>query len=281
MLMRMHQWVKNVFVLAPLFFTPDAGAFSSVATVFAGFLCFCALSSAVYICNDYADREADRLHPEKRHRPLAAGSLSTAEAFSLASLLGALGLAGAYALSLPFFVIAVGYCALNLAYSFVLKHVSILDIIVITVGYILRIEAGSALIDVRPSVWMVICTGFLALFLALAKRRDDLVKTVETDHRRSLDGYNRQFVDSSLMVIVGALIVSYAIWTTDALAMERLGSESLYLTIPFVLAGVLRYLQIVMVEERSGSPTRIVLGDRFIILAVLGWLLTFGLLIYW
>lgn len=280
-LMRPRQWVKNAFVAAPLFFTPPAWTPASVVTVAAALLLFCLLSSAVYVVNDYADRDADRLHPTKRKRPIASGEVTPGAALTLAGAL----LAGAVALGLaavPPAVakVAAAYFALNLGYSFGIKHVSILDVLVVATGFVLRVEAGAAAIAVHPTVWIVICTGLLALFLAVAKRRDDVAKLLSADHRPSLAGYNIRFIDTALAMILGALVVSYLIYTTDESVLRRYGTDRLYLTAPFVIAGVLRYLQITLVEERSGSPTDIVVTDRFLIVAVLGWIATFGLLIY-
>lgn len=279
-LLRPHQWVKNGFVLAPLFFTPQALSPQTAILVLLGVLCFCAISSAVYIINDLADRESDRSHPSKRHRPLAAGTVSVAEAAAMLGTLAAAGFAGAYAISGPFALVLASYFAINLAYSFGLKHRPIIDLLAIAAGFVLRVDAGARLIHVRPSEWILICTGFLALFLAIGKRRDDLVKDVGTRHRPSLKGYTVQFLDIAATMVLGALVVSYAIYTTDTDVMARLGSDRLYLTVPFVLAGVLRYLQITVVEERSGSPTIVVLTDRFMIVTILGWIATFALLIH-
>lgn len=271
-LLRIRQWIKNGFVLMPLLLTPGSLEAGSIARVLLALLCFCAVSSASYIVNDYADREADRAHPRKRFRPLAAGSLTVTEAALLMALLLVLGFAGASLLSSTLLLILGAYFLLNLSYSFALKHLAIVDIVIIAAGFVLRVGAGAVTINVRTSVWIIVCTGLLALFLALAKRRDDLVNALDAAHRPSLVGYNKAFIDASLIVVISATFVSYVIYTTDAQVMARLGSEQLYLTIPFVLAGILRYLQIVLVEERSGSPTTIVLRDRFTIVCVLGWL---------
>ncbi len=279
-LLRARQWVKNGFVVMPLLLTPDMLSVAGLASVAAAFLCFSAAASAGYIVNDWADREADRQHPEKRHRPLASGEVGVAEAVVLMVLLLVAALVGAVLLSPTIFVIIAGYIVLNLAYSFALKHVSIIDIITIAVGFVLRIEVGAAAIEVRPSVWIIVCTGLLALFLALAKRRDDLVRALDGEHRPSLEGYNKAFIDVAIAILLAATFVSYVIYTTDAQVMARLGSERLYLTIPFVLAGILRYLQITLVEERSGSPTAIVLADRFTVLVVLGWLASLAVLVH-
>ena len=279
-LLRPHQWVKNAFVASPLFFTPALVSVQLVMVIVAGMACFCALSSAVYVINDYADREADRNHAKKRHRPLAAGTVSPALALVVAGLLGLGGLAGAYALAPLFCAVAAGYLGMNLAYSFGLKNASILDVMIIALGFVLRVEAGAILIGVAPSVWIIVCTGLLALFLAIAKRRDDVIQALGQSHRRSLVGYNKSFLDNCLSISLGALLVSYIIYTTDSAVIERLGTDRLYLTVPFLLAGIMRYLQITLVEERSGSPTRIALTDRFIVLAMVGWTAVFGTLIY-
>lgn len=278
--MRPHQWVKNVFVAAPLFFTPSVLSAGTVVRVMLGFFAFCLVSSAVYILNDYKDREADRQHPSKCNRPLAAGTVAPGLAMGLMAALGVGGLTLAFALSPTVAGIIATYLLLNIAYSMGLKHVAIVDVMVIALGFVFRLEAGSALIDVKNSVWIIMCAGMLALFLAIAKRRDDIVKALDTEHRKSLDGYNRRFLDISLAVVLSAVLLAYMMYTTDDLVMRRLGTDRLYLTVPFVVAGVLRYLQITFVEERSGSPTHLVLTDRFLILTILGWIGVFGVLMY-
>ncbi|MBI3453350.1 MAG: UbiA prenyltransferase family protein [Rhodospirillales bacterium] len=280
-LARPRHWVKNAFVAAPLFFTPEAINRQSVGQVALAIAVFCLLSSAVYAINDWRDCAADRLHPVKRTRPLPAGELSVAAALVFAFVLlvaaGALSLA---ALPPAFIALAFAYAAANILYSLWLKHVAILDVLLIATGFVLRIDAGAAAVGIHPTVWIIVCTGLLALFLGLAKRRDDLVRAMSETHRPSLKGYNQRFIDASLAMVLGALLVSYIIYTTDAALIAKFGTDKLYLTTPFVIAGVLRYLQITLVEERSGSPTDIALGDRFMIVAVLGWIATFAILIY-
>lgn len=279
-LMRPHQWVKNAFVAAPLFFTPEAVSLESVLTVLAGFACFCALSSGVYVLNDLLDREADRQHPVKRKRPLAAGTVDVpAAAIMIVALIG-VGLGGAMVLSVAFAKIALAYFLLNVGYSTVLKHVSIIDVMLIALGFVLRVYAGSALVGLEPSVWIISCTMLLALFIALAKRRDDLVKGLGNEHRVSLAGYSKQFLDTTLAVVLAALLVSYLLYTTDPENRARFGTDHLYVTTPFVIAGVLRFLQITLVEERSGAPTKVVLSDGFLRYAALGWIAVFAVLIY-
>lgn len=280
-LARPRQWVKNAFVAAPLFFSPWAVNGATVRAVAIAVIVFCLLSSAVYVVNDYFDRDADRLHPEKRLRPLASGEVTPAQGLAMAALL----LVSAFAMALlllprGFAVFAAAYLALNLLYSSWLKNVSILDVLIVAAGFVLRIDAGATVIGVEPSVWISLATGLLALFIALAKRRDDLVKTLSSTHRASLAGYNLRFVDASLAVTLGALLVSYLMYTTDPETIRRFRTGQLWLTSAFVIAGVLRYLQITLVEERSGSPTDIVVTDRFLIATVIGWAATFGILIY-
>lgn len=279
-LLRPHQWVKNAFVAAPLFFTPAALSAESALAVLGGVLSFCAVSSAVYILNDYLDREADRQHPSKRKRPLASGRVSVPVAMAVMVLLLLTGLAGAAALSLGFAGIVLLYLGINLAYSLRLKQLAIVDVMLIALGFVLRVYAGGELIGVHPTVWIIACTMLLALFIALAKRRDDLVKGLDDTHRVSLSGYSKRFLDTSLAIVLAALLVSYLLYTTQPENMQRLGTDRLYLTAPFVIAGILRYLQITLVEERSGSPTAVVLTDRFMLVTVAGWVLAFGWLIY-
>ena len=279
-LLRPHHWIKNGFLVAPLFFTPSAVNARSVAVVTLGVISFSALSSAVYILNDYLDRDADRAHPVKRTRPLAAGLVPVPAALTLMAALAAGGLVLAAALSPLFALVAGAYLLNNLLYSLRLKHVAIVDAFLIALGFLLRVQGGAILAGVTLSAWIMIMTGLLALFLAMAKRRDDLVKGLSGDHRRSLEGYNKPFLDAAMVVLLAAVLVAYLIYTTDQEVMARLRTDQLPLTAPFVVAGLLRYLQIVLVEERSGSPTTLLLTDRFLIAAVVGWIATFGVLLY-
>jgi decaprenyl-phosphate phosphoribosyltransferase len=279
-LLRPHQWLKNVFVAAPLFFTPEKLTAAMAGRVGAGLIAFCAVSSAVYIFNDLLDREADRAHPVKRRRPLAAGTVGLPTALAVMAALLAAGLGLAVWLA-PSFAAAVGlYLLINIGYSLGLKRQSIVDVMAIALGFVLRVYAGGMLIEVRPTVWIIACTMLLALFLALAKRRDDLVKGIGDEHRQSLAGYSLRFVDTSIAVVLSALLVSYLLYTAAPENIHRYHTDQLYWTVPFVIAGILRYLQITLVEERSGSPTMVALTDRFLAIAVLGWIGVFAWLIY-
>ncbi len=279
-LLRPHQWVKNGLVAAPLFFTPDILGQESVIAVAITIAAFCAISSSVYILNDYRDREADRAHPEKKHRPFAAGTVSPQLGFGIFGLLVAGAVAALYILQplvLPFVAV---YWLMNVAYSYGLKKISLLDVMIIALGFIIRVEAGAASIQVDPSVWIIIMTGLGALFIALAKRRDDVVHAYASEHRKSLDGYTQQFLDTAIGITIAALLVAYMIYTTDKDVMARMGSTKLYYTAPFVVLGLLRYLQITIVEERSGSPTTVIMRDKVLLGVGALWAATFGVLIY-
>lgn len=279
-LLRPHHWVKSGFVAAPLFFTPAAVSAHNVTLVALGMLAWSLMASLIYVLNDWRDREADRKHPVKCKRPLAAGTVSEKTALLLVAGLVITGgglaiwLGGGFALCLALYLI------INFAYSLRLKHVAIIDVMCIALGFVLRVLAGSQIIDVTPSPWIIILTGLLALFLGFAKRRDDIVKDLGNDHRKALDGYSRNFIDTVLAITLGTSLVSYLIYTTDIEVRQRLNSDHLYYTAPFVIYAMLRYLQITMVKERSGSPTLIVLTDKPIVAAGLAWVLTFAYLIY-
>ena len=279
-LLRPHQWLKNAFVAAPLFFTPEKLSAAAVGRVCLGLIAFCAVSSAVYIFNDALDREADRAHPLKRLRPLAAGTVSLPAALAVMAGLLVAGLGLALWLAPGFAAVVTLYLLVNAAYSLGLKHLSVVDVMAIALGFVLRVYAGGILIEVRPTVWIIACTLLLALFLALAKRRDDLVKGVGDEHRQSLGGYTLGFVDTSIGVVLSALLVSYLLYTAAPENIRRYHTDQLYWTAPFVIAGILRYLQITLVEERSGSPTLVALTDRFLLIAMAGWVVVFAWLIY-
>lgn len=279
-LLRPKQWIKNGFVAAPLFFTPDKVTTASLLDVLVGFAVLCMVASAVYCLNDLRDAEGDRNHPVKKDRPIASGAISPAAAMVLMVLLLTGGVALA-AWRVPVILWVVGaYFAINIAYTVRLKHIAILDVLIVAFGFVLRVDAGALIVDIEPSAWILIVTGLLALFIALAKRRDDIVRDLDADHRKSLGGYTLPFLDGCLMAVLSTLLVSYLIFTTDQAVMARLGSEKLYFTGPFVVAGVLRYLQLTIVYERSGSPTDLVYRDPGLQLSVAGWLATFIWLLY-
>ena len=273
-LLRPRHWLKNSFIFAPLFFVPalwpDYGAWLNVCIAA---LCFCLISSAVYIYNDWSDREADRAHPTKRLRPLAAGYVSekTAIAAVLVLLFSGLGVATAQGMQLLF--VCIAYLLNNLFYNNYFRNKSLLDAASIALGFTLRILAGSVVIDVAPSPFIMICVMLLALFIVFEKRRDDLYKGIDIASRPALRGYNHAFLNVASAVLLASLSAFYMLYVTDQRVIDRLGSPHLYLTVPFVLMGVLRYLQLVHLEKKSGSPVEIMFKDRFLQVSVGGWLL--------
>lgn len=280
LLARPHQWIKNVFLLIPVVLSPELISVSLVLQAVAAASLFCVLSSAVYVINDLSDREADRLHPVKRGRPLAAGIVQPHEALLLAIGLVLIALPAAWQLGWAVASVCAIYLTMNLAYTFHFKHKPIIDVLIVAMCYVLRVYAGSYAIGIEPTIWLVNCTGFLALFIALAKRRDDVVKSLSSSHRTSLAGYNQTFLDGAIAITLGTLVVLYCVYTASPEVTARYQTDQLFMTIPFVVAGVLRYLQATIIEERSGEPTRFVLTDRFLLLSVMGWTATFLAIIY-
>jgi 4-hydroxybenzoate polyprenyltransferase len=244
--LRPLQWVKNLFVLAPAVFAHRALEPEVMARGGLAFAAFCAASSAVYLLNDLQDREADRLHPLKRLRPLAAGTLSVGTAWGAALGLGAGALAAGLWLGPHFTAILGGYLALNLAYSWHLKHVVILDVMSVAAGFVLRVEGGAAAVAVSVSSWILLCTIFLALFLAFSKRRHELLLLAEgaSDQRRVLSHYSPKFLDQMINVVTASAVLSYALYATAEETLAQHG-RGLMVTIPFVLFGVFRYLYLI------------------------------------
>lgn len=280
--MRPHQYVKNMFIFLPLFF---ALKITNLALLFNSLLAFIAFSiaaSAIYIFNDYHDIEEDRQHPKKRLRPLAAEDISKYHAILMLLFLASAGIILMAIISTEAMLILIAYLAINIAYTIYLKHIAILDVTIIAIGFVLRLFVGAAVIQTPLTVWIVVMTFLLALFLALAKRRDDVLIYLETGEkmRKVIDGYNLQFLDGAMMIMGSVVIVAYTIYTTSPAVIEHTQNEYLYLTALFVILGILRYLQIAFVEKNSSSPSRIVLTDRFIQLTLLGWILTFTWIIY-
>lgn len=281
-LARPHQYLKNGFIWLPLFFGNGLGNLDAVIHTLYAFLGFCCAASFVYIINDLKDVESDRLHPTKRFRPLAANDLNRKEAIFISILfLFALSAISFFLLPCRFAWIVGGYIVLNFLYSAFLKHIAVIDVICISMGFVLRIFAGGTAAHIENSPWIIIMTFLIALFLALAKRRDDLLLSDE-DHqmRKSLDGYNREFVSSAMVVMASVIIVSYLLYTVSPEVIQKHGTKNFYLTGFWVIAGLLRYMQITFVEEKSGSPTVVLIQDLFLKIVVLFWLVSVYVLIY-
>ncbi len=281
-LARPYQWVKNGLVLAPLVFSRRLLVPRDCALALAAVLAFSALSSAGYVINDITDREADRLNPEKRHRPLASGELDVGTAVRMAVVLGALAVGMSIALGRAFVGIAVLYAGLQFAYSLWTKRHVVLDVISVSLGFVLRAFAGGAAIGVEVSPWLIFITFVLALFLVLARRRHELVVLGDgaEAHRSALGQYSIRLTDQMISIVAGATLVSYMIYTASSEIQAKLGTRHLYLTVPFAAFGILRYLYLIEERDEGGDPGRLLLTDGPLLLAVLLWMATIVALLY-
>lgn len=281
-LLRVHQYVKNFFILFPLFFAAKFQEVELLQSVGLAFLFFSLGASSIYILNDYLDREADRLHPTKCKRPIASGKISPAMALLIAILCVTSAVSGMYFIDLNAFYALLGYLVLNLFYSVKLKHIPIVDISCIAIGFVIRLLVGANAGQVPLSHWILIMTFLLALFLGLAKRRDDvlLYERSQTKARKAIEGYNLEFLGSTMMVMSSVTIVSYLLYCVSPEIRSKPGHENLYVTTFFVVVGIMRYMQLTFVFEASGSPTRLLLKDRFLQVVIFLWLATFGWIIY-
>jgi 4-hydroxybenzoate polyprenyltransferase len=282
-LVRPTQWSKNLVIFAALIFAKHLFNRLDVLLVSLGFVAFCLTASAAYVMNDLRDCERDRQHPLKSLRPLPAGRVRRGTAVVLAIALLVSGLSLALSLRLDFGLLVVLYFVLQIAYTFWLKETVILDVMAIATGFVIRAGAGGVIIAVPVSPWLIICTFLLALFLGFSKRRHELIllEGRATDHRASLKEYSPYFLDQMIAVVTASTVVAYAIWTVSPEIREKLGTEKLYLTIPFVLFGIFRYLYLVHQREEGGNPTQLLLSDRPLLIGVLLWIVTAAVLLYW
>lgn len=272
--LRPDQWSKNLLVFAALIFAQKLIEPAAVLAALEAFAIFCVLSGVVYLINDVADRETDRQHPLKRHRPIAAGTLSVPVALGAAGLLGVAAVACAFAITTNLGFVATAYLALLAAYSGSLKHIVIVDVLTIAIGFVLRAAAGAAAIGVEISHWLFVCTVLLALFIALAKRRHELVLLADgaTAHRRILGEYSPYLLDQMIAVVTASTLIAYAFYTVSPETIEKFGTEWLGLTIPFPLYGIFRYLYLVHQREDGGSPTDLLIADRPLLACVTLWI---------
>lgn len=284
-LLRPVQWIKNLFVFLPIFFGLQATHWEVVWPTLIAFISFCLAASGVYCLNDVIDVEADRSHPRKCKRPIASGAVPV----PMAWITMAICFIAAVAL-LPLVkgefgseagVIAV-YIVINVLYCLVLKRISVVDMMVVALGFVLRLLAGSFASGVMLSHWIVMMTYLLALFLAVAKRRDDVAiyESTGKSMRRNIARYNLQFMNITAGMLAGMTLVCYIMYTIDPEVVARIGSSYLYLTSLWVLGGIMRYLQITLVDQRSGSPTKVMVTDGFIQACIIGWVATFAALLY-
>ena len=281
-LARPHQYIKNVFIFLPIFFAHKLFDSHALIQTCWAFVVFCLGASSVYIVNDIFDVEVDRIHPIKKHRPLAAGLLERREAVLFATMLLISSiLLTIYELGWILLIVLGAYLILNYLYSCYLKKYAIIDISTIAVGFVIRVFFGGLSSDVAVSHWLIIMTYLLALFLALAKRRDDLLLMSDGQKvRQNIDGYSLEFVSHSMVIMAAVIIVCYILYTVSPAAIMVHKTTNLYLTTFFVIIGLLRYLQITFVEQQSGSPTNIILKDHFMQMVILSWLVSSYLIIY-
>lgn len=287
--MRPKQWIKNFMVFPALVFAGHLTDLTDVIAVCGGFVVFCLLSGAVYLFNDIKDYEKDRLHPNKKFRPIASGELSIPDARRAMGLVAIAALVGSLALNIvttkvgfDFFLIALLYLALQIAYTLKLKHVVILDVGCIAAGFVLRVLAGTAIINVPIGMWIIVCTTLLALFLGFGKRRHELVllSGEAGEHRRILEEYSPYFLDQMIAVVTASTVVAYSLYTMDAATIEKLGTTKLPLTIPFVIYGIFRYLYLVHQREEGGSPSKVLVSDKPLLVNILLWFVAVVVLLY-
>jgi 4-hydroxybenzoate polyprenyltransferase len=280
--LRPQQWTKNLLVFAGLLFSGHLLDRAAWLPAIAAFVIFCGLSGAVYLVNDVLDRGADAQHPLKRHRPIASGALSTGVALGAALVLTIVCVAGATAINGQLTMAAVGYVVLLGAYSAALKHHVIIDVLTLSAGFVLRAVAGAVAIGVPISHWLLVCTTLLALFIGLSKRRHELtlLNAGAAGHRPILQEYSPYLLDQMISVVTAATLVAYSVYTISSETAERLGSDRLGLTIPFVLYGIFRYLYLVHQRHEGGSPSELLLTDRPLLVCVALWVAAVVLVIY-
>jgi 4-hydroxybenzoate polyprenyltransferase len=281
-LLRPQQWVKNFLLFAALIFGHALGVPGAPVRAVAAFFVFCALASATYILNDFMDLERDRVHPVKRTRPLASGSVSPTEAAWVGGVVSALGLIGGAMLGWDFLLCGLAYVTLTTTYSLWLKELVIVDVMAVALGFVIRAVAGGVAIHVHVSPWLVMCTFLLALLPAVAKRRHEVTLLVDgaAAHRTTLSHYSERFIDQMIAVVTGATVIAYALYTMSPDVQEKLGTEYLYVTFPFPLFGIFRYLYLIYHRADGGDPTMLLLDDRPLQINIVLWLLLVITLLY-
>jgi 4-hydroxybenzoate polyprenyltransferase len=280
--LRPHQWTKNLVVFAGLIFGQRLFDSTSVIKAVSAFVLFCLMSGVVYLVNDIVDRRSDQQHPIKQRRPIASGALPLPVAFAAVIILGAVSLAGAAALGGAFALTAGSYLGLQVLYSGLLKHVVIVDVLTIAVGFVLRAVGGAVAVDVEISHWLLVCTILLALFIALAKRRHEIVLLADgaSEHRPILGEYSAYLLDQMIGVVTASTLIAYVFYTISPETVTKFGTESLGFTIPFPLYGIFRYLYLVHRREGGGSPADLLLTDRPLLACVALWGIAVAIIIY-
>lgn len=282
-LIRIKHWAKNLFIFLPLFFAGELADLQKIWYSLGAFIAFSLVASSVYIMNDYRDIEADKLHPEKKNRPLASGAIKKSSALIILLIFVITGFSLAYFLRDKFMFVLGVYFLLNVGYSYGLKNIGILDLFIVAAGFNLRVKAGGIVSYIPISEWLMVMIFLLALFLGLAKRRDDLLikKDSGQNMRKSVKEYNLDFINASIIMVSGIIIVAYLMYTVSPAIETRFGTHRIYYTTLFVIGGILRYLQLVFVSQDTGSPTKVLYKDRFIQASIILWMLTFYVFIYW
>jgi len=281
-LLRPKDWAKNLFLFIPIFFAGEIANISKVGELLLGFLAFSFVASSIYIINDYRDVEDDRKHPVKKNRPIASGAVSKTAALIICGILLIMGFSLAYLIRDKFMFVLGIYFVINVCYSLGLKNIPILDILILAIGFVLRVKAGSVISLVPLSQWIIIMVFLLAVFMAIGKRRDDVLLKMNSgaDMRKSIKGYNLELLNILLALVCAVIVVAYFMYTMSEDVITRLGTYRLYYTCLFVLAGIMRYLQIIYVMADSGSPTKVLYKDRFIQISLLLWIASFITIIY-
>lgn len=281
--MRIQQWVKNLFIFAALIFSGHLFKLYDLWLTAAGFIVLSFASSAVYLFNDVVDSEKDKLHPEKSHRPIPSGKLQPSTAISVFFLFTTLSLICAYLINPYFGMIVLIYILTNIAYSFWLKSLVIIDVMTISFGFVLRVVSGAIIINVPTSEWLIICTILLSLFLGFSKRRSELVLLENTanTHRSVLTKYSPHFLDQMIGIVTASTVMSYALYAISEETILKFGTKYLIYTVPFVLYGIFRYLYLVHKKQEGGNPTHTILTDLPLIINVLFWVLVSSVIIYW
>lgn len=282
-LMRPHQWLKNCFIFLPLFFDRHLMDISYVLPAIFAFFAYSMAASGIYCFNDVWDAEADRMHPKKCKRPIASGAISKdlGIGIAVACVAVAFGIAIVAKLNGLICVLAF-YLAMNIAYCTKLKQIAIVDVFVIAVGFVLRIIAGGLATGIHISHWIVLMTFLLALFLAFAKRRDDVVIYEDTGvaARKNVNRYNLPFMNQAIGIVASITMVCYIMYTVSEEVISRMHTHYLYMTSVFVLAGIIRYLQLTIVDVKSGSPTKVLMKDHFVQCSIAGWMISFFIILY-
>jgi 4-hydroxybenzoate polyprenyltransferase len=281
--MRLEEWVKNLILFAPLIFSKRFFVSESLVNEIIAFFAFSFLSGAVYIFNDLIDKEHDKLHPVKSSRPIASGSLSPKTAKTAFAILSLSVIVFSYFFNKMFFFILLFYFFLQIAYSLYFKRIVILDVLIISAGFVLRIIAGAAVINVILSKWIILCTIFLSVFLGFCKRRYELLilNKDAVSHREVLGEYSTYFLDQMISIATASTVLCYALYTTSIETIEHFNTDKLMFTIPFVLYGIFRYLYLVHMKNEGGSPENLFITDRHLVINNILWILVVVLIIYW